>query len=215
MNTEESLTKVESVTLEECEQVIRAGLATFVEVGNALLSIRDNRLYRISHRTFEAYCKGKWKMTPQYANRLVAAASSVKNLETIVSKPTRESQVRPLTKLEPEQQKQAWEHAVSTAGGEPTSKQVEEAVMEFNSQNTTQEPTIPEPPISDGKFNNLVPKRGSFKDWQRLKVFANEVKQIASQMQLLHVDVENKMRARDLCKSLADMFNETANTLSK
>ena len=108
--TESQARELAKVPPEHREAVIEKA----VEKGKVTAkTIRDNRLYRITHRTFEAYCKGKWKMTPQYANRLVAAASSVKNLETIVSKPTRESQVRPLTKLEPEQQKQAWEHRLA------------------------------------------------------------------------------------------------------
>jgi hypothetical protein len=84
----------------------------FVEVGNALLSIRDNRLYRITHRTFEAYCKGKWGMKKSHAYRLIDAASVAVNLSPMGDnpKPTSERQVRLLTKLEPEQQKTAWEN---------------------------------------------------------------------------------------------------------
>lgn len=40
-------------SLEENEAIIERGLATFVEVGTALAEIRDNRLYRESHGTFE------------------------------------------------------------------------------------------------------------------------------------------------------------------
>jgi hypothetical protein len=39
----------------ELENVIERGLSTFVEVGNALLEIRDSKLYRETHPTFEAY----------------------------------------------------------------------------------------------------------------------------------------------------------------
>jgi hypothetical protein len=36
----------------ECEAVLQRGLATFIEVGAALLRIRDGRLYRDTHKTF-------------------------------------------------------------------------------------------------------------------------------------------------------------------
>ena len=48
-----ALSKSENTALAECEAVIERGLATFVEVGRALLHIRDERLYRAAHRTFE------------------------------------------------------------------------------------------------------------------------------------------------------------------
>ena len=41
--------------LERCEVVIRQGLETFIEVGQALMTIRDKRLYRIEFGTFEDY----------------------------------------------------------------------------------------------------------------------------------------------------------------
>jgi hypothetical protein len=52
-------------------------------------------------------------MSRIHAHRLIEAASVVEHLLPIGNTPTRESQVRPLTKLEPEQQRQAWEIATS------------------------------------------------------------------------------------------------------
>ena len=46
------LSTTESRELERCEATIEAGLQTFVEVGTALLKIREGRLYRATHRTF-------------------------------------------------------------------------------------------------------------------------------------------------------------------
>lgn len=45
--------------------------------------------------------------------------------------PETESQARPLTKLPPEQQAEAWRKACDAAGGQPTAKQVEAAVIEI------------------------------------------------------------------------------------
>src|SRR5260221_3259797 len=44
----------------ECEAVIQRGWQTFVEVGRALARIRDQKLYRAEHDTFETYCRQKW-----------------------------------------------------------------------------------------------------------------------------------------------------------
>ena len=55
--------------LTECEAVIERGLRTFVEVGEALLRIRDERLYRETHGTFEDYCRERWAMRREVADR--------------------------------------------------------------------------------------------------------------------------------------------------
>jgi hypothetical protein len=86
--------------LTDAEAVIERGLATFVEVGAALMSIRDERLYRVEYGTFEDYCRERWGMTRRHANRLVEAAEITVALGPIG--PTTESQARELTGLPPE-----------------------------------------------------------------------------------------------------------------
>jgi hypothetical protein len=51
------LTTLESKRLASCEQVIQEGIDTFVDLGNALLEIRDGRLYRDEFHDFQTYCK--------------------------------------------------------------------------------------------------------------------------------------------------------------
>ena len=124
--------------LEELEAIIGRGLQSFVEVGNALLEIRDSRLYRDTHPTFEAYCKERWGMSRFYAHRLIDGAKVVEMLP-VGNRPSREYQVRPLTKLPPEQQAEAWEAAVDTApGGKVTAKHVAEVV-----NRRTRNPALP------------------------------------------------------------------------
>jgi hypothetical protein len=105
----------ESHELERCEVVIKQGLQTFIEVGQALMTIKEKRLYRISFKTFEDYCTHKWGMVQQSATRLIRAYETVTNLqsEPIGSLlPKSESQIRPLTSLEPEIQKEVWKEVV-------------------------------------------------------------------------------------------------------
>lgn len=63
------------------------------------------RLYRQHFPTFEAYCRERWGMARNYANKMIAAAEVVTNLGTNVSISATESQARPLTRLEPEVRK--------------------------------------------------------------------------------------------------------------
>ena len=61
------------------ESVIDAGLQAFVITCNALLEIRDSRLYRTSHGTFEDYCREKWGIEQSYADELIDIAQVIGN----------------------------------------------------------------------------------------------------------------------------------------
>ena len=105
----------ESHELERCEVVIKQGLQTFIEVGQALMTIKEKRLYRISFKTFEDYCTHKWGMVQQSATRLIRAYETVTNLQSEPMGsllPESERQVRPLTSLEPEIQKEVWKEVI-------------------------------------------------------------------------------------------------------
>jgi ParB family chromosome partitioning protein len=111
-----ALTTIETQRLVECESKIEHGLDTFVEVGTALLTIRDGRLYREEYKTFEDYCKQKWGMVSRQANRLIQSASVIENLRPIgLTLPESESQTRPLTCLSEEVQRQVWQDVIANA----------------------------------------------------------------------------------------------------
>ncbi len=78
-----SLNEPESRELHYCEGIIQTGLKTFYEVGNALATIRDNRLYRAEHSTFEHYCQAKWDMTKKRANQLISTSHVCENIHTM------------------------------------------------------------------------------------------------------------------------------------
>ena len=126
------LTKAEIDRLAECEAVIEGGWQTTIDVANALLEIRDLRLYRKGFATFETYCRGRWGFERAHAYRLMDAAGVVQNLSpTGDIQPTNERQVRPLTDLEPEQQREVWKEAVKTApNGKVTAAHVEKVKAE-------------------------------------------------------------------------------------
>jgi hypothetical protein len=129
------LTVIECTDLEQHESVIEQGLKTFVEVGTALLAIRDGKLYRQAHGTFEDYCATRWGMTDRYARNLMSAAEVVGNLKTgtiVPVLPATESQVRPLARLDPIEQPIVWQRVVDTAhNGKITAAHVESTVKEY------------------------------------------------------------------------------------
>jgi len=100
------------------EGVIERGLQTFVEVGNALDEISRDGLYKATHPTFEAYCRERWGHGRKYVDRLIAAQTVRENLTpTGVITPIAERTLRPLTALEPDEQRTAWAEAVDRSEG--------------------------------------------------------------------------------------------------
>jgi hypothetical protein len=128
------LPEAERAQLERCEETIRKGLKTFFAVGSALMTIRDLRLYRSSHPTFEAYCQERWGIGRRYAVKVIGAAERVNLLPAgeNVAKPTSEFQVRPFLKLDTKVFPKAWEETLKrAAGGKVTLTIVKSVVREF------------------------------------------------------------------------------------
>lgn len=75
-----------AAALAECERVIERGLKTFIDVGEALARIRDERLYRETHATFEDYCRERWDFDASRARQLIVAAKTV-TLVTVGGQP--------------------------------------------------------------------------------------------------------------------------------
>lgn len=88
----------EAARLGELEQIISERITAFVEVGQALGEIRDSRLYREEHATFEDYCLKAWDITRSYGYRLIEAAEVVAEMSPIgdTPLPANEAQARAL-----------------------------------------------------------------------------------------------------------------------
>ncbi len=144
-----TVTAVEVPELTEDEQRDRLHLErrverAFFEAGKALAELRDRRLYRSTDKTFEDYCRDRFGHSRQKSNYLIAAADVYENLTTICCQnlgiedlttngsqilPTSEGQVRPMTKLEPQEQWQVWQAAVQQADGKvPTGRVVKDVI---------------------------------------------------------------------------------------
>lgn len=131
MSGKDALTTPERALLTSYEVVIEQGLQSFVEVGSALMRIRDERLYREAFGTFEAYCQERWNLSRFYVHRLIEASEVVEMLP-IGNRPTNESQARELAKLDdPAEQQAAWQEVCEEAevnGVQVTAAKVREVV---------------------------------------------------------------------------------------
>jgi hypothetical protein len=111
-----ALSADETAQLETCEATIKAGLQTFYEVGTALLTIREARLYRRDFATFEDYCRQRWHMVASRARQLIGAAQVVANIESVTTvTPENERQARELAAVAAGEQQTVWDFAVKAA----------------------------------------------------------------------------------------------------
>lgn len=127
-SVETGITKADAKRLIDCEAAVERGMKSFVESGNALTAIRDEKLYREKYKTFEAYCEGRWGFEKRYANRLIESSKVVNRIVdktgpigpklytdlSTTSLPTTESQARELAKAPVEEQAEVWEEVVKT-----------------------------------------------------------------------------------------------------
>jgi hypothetical protein len=123
----ELLNSIEQQQLLELEAVIEQGMRTFVEVGGALYTIRDQRLYRAQFDTFDAYCQTRWGFSDSRARQLIGAAQTVTTVTVAgLPEPTTERQARELKRLPADVQVEVWRETVERTNGQPSSTAVRE-----------------------------------------------------------------------------------------
>lgn len=115
------LTTPDHARLDKLEGIIERGLVTFIEVGQTLLEIRTQRLYRATHPTFEAYCRERWGWSKQHAIRQIQAARVAGTLAPTGAIPATGRQARelvPLLDQGPGAVREAWEALQRPLAGE-------------------------------------------------------------------------------------------------
>ena len=130
------LTIDEAGRLEELEGVITKVFVGFYVMGEALDEIDTKRLYRVTHVRFEDYCRDRFEIAKQTAYQYINAKKAFDNVRRggqTKLLPLNERQIRPLTRLEPNAQIDAWEKVVESASFEHgiTAKHVSEVVAEI------------------------------------------------------------------------------------
>ncbi len=125
----EPLSATERAELAAIEIAIEDGLRGIEAMGSRLMFVRDRRLYRETHATFEDYCRERWGMDRTYAFRHIQAAEMAAVLPN-GNTPKSEAVARELVPLrdEPERLREAWTEAVEQHGPNPTAAQVREIV---------------------------------------------------------------------------------------
>ncbi|MBD2305570.1 hypothetical protein H6G17_08580 [Chroococcidiopsis sp. FACHB-1243] len=113
----------------------------FYQAGAALRELKERKLYRSTHSTFEEYCQDRFGYHRRHSYQLIDAAvvfenlcanGAQKNLDISGARilPTSERQCRPLTQLEPAQQVKAWQQAIELTGGKAPSGRTVKGIVE-------------------------------------------------------------------------------------
>jgi hypothetical protein len=137
-------------------KIVTDGQQTFIEVGNALAAIRNERLYRATHKTFEAFCKEKWGYNSSRARQLIAASTTAESVTTGNTLPN-ERVARELATVPEEKRDTVLEWAEEKAGDKPvTAAAIRAAAKEVAQAEPEDEIPEPDEPFKDGA-GNLIP----------------------------------------------------------
>lgn len=127
----ESMRVASEARFAELEALIERGLVTFIEVGRALIEIREFKLYLLAgFPTFPAYTQRRWGLSRGAAYKTVYAVRVVDALggENLPANQTQALALTPLLK-HPEKLREAWDQARAAGGDEGvTAKDVRAAV---------------------------------------------------------------------------------------
>ncbi len=122
--------------------------AAFYKAGQALKALRDKKLYRSTHPTFEAYCQDRFGFKRRHPYRLIQASEIFDRILDLCPDrtqsedgeispndpkfilPSSEWQIRALNTLKPEEQGKAWLKAVESADGKAPSGAKVKSIVE-------------------------------------------------------------------------------------
>jgi len=93
--------------------LIEQGRTRFVKVGEALLRIRDKKLYRENYRTIDAYLKERWGFGRVYALNQIDSSEVVENLvKKALPAPADEGTERAIGRLSKRDQPKVWKEVL-------------------------------------------------------------------------------------------------------
>lgn len=198
----EKLTTKEFGRLVKLESVIKKGIGAAVETWIALEEIRDSRLYREKHKSFDQYCQEKWKMQRRYADMLIKSAAVVKSLppevRTMVLNPR---QARALDKIPEAKRSEVVVNA--SKSGAVTAKAITKAAQEIDRPRITAGPE----PVFD-ELGIKVPAN-AMPMWSR----RNEVLAMMKDLSEIKTQIASSQKADDLL--YIEVCNSTLADLSR
>ena len=145
---EPALSLSERRRLAELEHVIDKGLERFLEVARALLEIRDSRLYRLTHPTFEGYVGERFGLARRTAYGYLEAAAVARNVPSEAQLTL--SHLRALAPLPAEAQA-----ALAPAISEMTVVEARRVIRLWRQQQRAKLP-CETPPFPEGTFRTIV-----------------------------------------------------------
>lgn len=212
-----ALTTTEHDDLQRLESQVERGLASFIEVGQALAAINERKLYRADHATFEQYLLAKWGVKRQRAYELMEASAVTRRLSenSDTPAPAREAHAAPLATLPPDEQREAWTEAVETApkkNGKPhvTAAHVEKVVA----KRMALDPEPPAAPPATDRCGRAIPTdhvRAAFEQRQR---FVELTTIIARLKQSLHAIANDPVGVYILPQEIDDRTRDLRNLIT-
>ena len=139
--------RVAAQSLADLETVIERGLQSFIEVGNALIEIREHNLYKeAGYSSFDAYCQARWDFKRAHAYRLMDAAH-VAEIVSPIGDISHESQARELAKLKDDDTIiETYRELKQEHGDKLTAQMIRKAVQDHIRRTTYDPPSYTEPP---------------------------------------------------------------------
>lgn len=135
--TMKDLSTKDYARLAELETTINKHIGGVLAAGQALAEIRESKLYRQTHGTFEEYCQEKWGFVARRARQLISAAEVAETVTKSgttgshsqpILTPTNERQARELSAVPAEKRGEVWAAAVEDGNGKaPTAATVKAA----------------------------------------------------------------------------------------
>jgi len=157
------ITAPEITRLKQLEKIIKAGEKTFIEVGLALTEIRDDKLYRAEHGSFEKYMDRAWGWSKQHGYRIIEAAHVAKAIPEVKS----QNAANALAKVPPPRRQNVVEKIVETG------KKVTAAAIKAVSK----PPTRPAKTILDG--TGLEVPKEALTVWNRMPEAQNLLSKVS------------------------------------
>jgi hypothetical protein len=131
-----------AATLSDLEDTIERGFHWFLEVGQALKTIKDKKLWHPRYESFAEYVEVRWKWTTRYANNVVRGAQTALKLGPPY--PANEGIARELAKVvenDEEQGQAAWAKFVSE-NSNPTAKETRAFLRAYLSEPQQAAPAV-------------------------------------------------------------------------
>ena len=101
MNVKKGLSGQDMKDLKAIEKQIANGMPTFIRIGRLLGEILERRLYKLTHETWEDYCRQRWNWSRVHVWRQINAAREVDKMLPMGNIPANERQARAAIETKP------------------------------------------------------------------------------------------------------------------